>query len=338
MRPLTAISANYLERLADPASRFHGDYLAHRSKQITRAELVARLPHVAMIGDSLSRDIYIASPVSTFWRAHTRRGKNWFFDVDPSPRAVNSVSKRLDKLTPFVAIQCGGLGAMIDSEGKRPNFSRKILGTRNFSGQVGQLLSARRFPDLILIWIGHNNVDWAWRCPADELQQPETRLRRQSERFRQDYTRQIRRLIDRAITEQHRVAITIYGLVDFESFFKAREIAETLRAKNPRLYPYLGSDLKYFISMRPAYRRNLIRLTRMVNDGLCAMATELQITHAHSANLQVRYSDALAKADLSRVEVIHSVDGWHPSVEGHNVFAAAAFNDLRPSLEFLQLA
>jgi lysophospholipase L1-like esterase len=52
-------------------------------------------------------------------------------------------------------------------------------------------------------------------------------------------------------------------------------------------------------------------------------------------NVQVRYSDALATADLSRAELLHPVDGWHASAEGHNVLAEAAFSDLQPSLEFL---
>ena len=51
--------------------------------------------------------------------------------------------------------------------------------------------------------------------------------------------------------------------------------------------------------------------------------------------MQLQYSDALATADLSRVELLHPIDGWHASVEGHNVLAEAAFRDLGPSLEFL---
>jgi len=49
----------------------------------------------------------------------------------------------------------------------------------------------------------------------------------------------------------------------------------------------------------------------------------------------LQYSDALATADLSRVELLHPIDGWHASVEGHNVLADAAFRDLGPSLDFL---
>jgi hypothetical protein len=49
----------------------------------------------------------------------------------------------------------------------------------------------------------------------------------------------------------------------------------------------------------------------------------------------LRYSHALATADLSRAELLHPIDGWHASVEGHNVLADAAFSDLGPTLEFL---
>lgn len=340
LRTVSAVSTSYLERVADPASAFHADYLDYKNGRIGRVELIARLPHIAMIGDSLSKDVYISSPLSTFWRARTRHGNNWFLDTDPPPAGVYSVFERLDRFTLLVATEYGGLGALVDSGQDRQWLSRKILRTRNFSGQVSQLLAHKRFPDLILIWIGHNNVDWAWRSPPAELKQPEKRLQRLSEQFRENYTREVRRLIGRACTESHRVAIVVFGLADFGSFFKARKTAETLREKDAKLYPYLGSDFKYFISMRPAYRSELLRLVRMVNDGLKAMVDQLnrEFESLHSSNVQLRYSGALAQVDLSRVEVIHAVDGWHPSVEGHNAFAEAAFRELTPSLEFLGIA
>jgi hypothetical protein len=73
----------------------------------------------------------------------------------------------------------------------------------------------------------------------------------------------------------------------------------------------------------------------MVNEELRAMVGALSRDLADNVNVQVRYSDALATADLSRAELLHPVDGWHASVEGHNVLAEAAFNDLGASLEFL---
>jgi lysophospholipase L1-like esterase len=335
MKPAPLISANFWQRIADPASRFYPDYLAYRSGEITRAELMTRLPHLAMIGDSVCMDVCISSVWSTFWRARTCRGKNWFLDVDSDAAGIRSVSRRLEEFTPFVATEYAGVGALVDHERDRQNFFRKILGTRNFSGQVTQVLSSPRFPDLILISIGHNNVDWAWRCPPGELERPQERLQQQSARFRQNYARQMRRLIRRARSERRRVAIVVYGLVNFESYFKAREIAEGLRASDSALYPYLETTYKYLRSFRPAYRHNLIRLATMMNEELRAMVAELNRELQPVPNVQVRYSDALATADLSRVELLHAVDGWHASIHGHNVLAEAAFRALVPSLQFL---
>jgi hypothetical protein len=76
----------------------------------------------------------------------------------------------------------------------------------------------------------------------------------------------------------------------------------------------------------------------MVNAELRLMVNELSRELADDGNVQVRYSDALATADLSRAELLHPVDGWHASVEGHNVLAEAAFSDLGPSLEFLGIS
>jgi hypothetical protein len=198
MKSAPFVSLNFLERIADPASRFHRVCLSYRNREITKNDLVAQLPHVAMLGDSVCMDIYISSPWSTFWRAHTRCGGNWFLDNGSMPPRIHSVSKRLEEITPLVAIEYAGMGAVVDHERGRQNVFRRILGTRNFSGQINQLLRAPRFPDLILISIGHNNVDWAWRCPPDELNAPERRLNCQCKEFRENYGRELRRVLRRA--------------------------------------------------------------------------------------------------------------------------------------------
>jgi lysophospholipase L1-like esterase len=338
MKFTQTVSPNFLERIAQPASPFHSDYLAYRNGEITKSELVARLLHVAMLGDSVCMNIYISSPWSTFWRAHTRRGRDWVLDTSSSRPAIRSVSKRLEEITPFVATEYAGIGALVDHERGRPNFSRRILGTHNLSGQINQLLRAQRFPDLILISIGHNNVDWVWRCPPDELNAPERRLNYQCKEFRENYGRELRRVLRRARTERHRVAVIVFGLINFELYFKGREAAERLRESDTSLYPHLETTYKYLLSFHPAYRRNLIRLASMVNEELRAMVEELNRELADTGNIQLRYSDALATADLNRAELLHPIDGWHASVKGHNVLAEAAFSDLAPSLEFLGIS
>src|SRR5439155_16176853 len=64
-KPVRVISANVLERIAEQESRFNLDYLAYPNRKITWAELVARLPHVAMIGDSVCTGMYVSSVLST---------------------------------------------------------------------------------------------------------------------------------------------------------------------------------------------------------------------------------------------------------------------------------
>jgi lysophospholipase L1-like esterase len=337
MKSAPFVSPNFLQRVAEPGSPFHGDYLAYRKGQLTRAELMARLPHIALLGDSVCMGIYISSLWSTAWRAHRSRGKNWFVHLEDAPR-VRSVSKGLDTITPFVAVECAGIGALVDHEHSRLNLFRRILGTRNFSGQVGELLRAHRFPDLILISIGHNNVDWAWRCPSHELDRPERRLQQLSKEFRQNYERELRRLLEGACIQQHRVAIVVYGLINFESYFKGREAAERLREADATLFPHLETTYKHFISFHPTYRSNLIRLASMVNEELREIVQTLNREFVlQTEHIQLRYSDALATADLGHAELLHPVDGWHASVEGHNVLADAAFSNLALSLEFLRI-
>src|SRR5438477_271674 len=116
MKSVPVMSSNFLECIADPASRFHAVYLSYRNGKVTKNEVVARLPHVAMLGDSVCMGIYISWPWSTFWRAHTSHGGNWFLDNGPVGPGIHSVSRRLEEITPFVAIEYAGIGAMVDQE------------------------------------------------------------------------------------------------------------------------------------------------------------------------------------------------------------------------------
>jgi phospholipase/lecithinase/hemolysin len=176
-------------------------------------------------------------------------------------------------------------------------------------------------------------LDWAAGISTSEREHPEKRFEQLAKAFRENYERQVRRLISRAEGENHKVSIVVYGLVNFEAFFKAREQTEALKAQNPKLYPYLEVDYQHFISMRPEYRKGMIKLALMMNEELRKMVSELNRTH--SSNMELRYSDALSNVDIGRAELIHAMDAWHPSVKGHNVLAKAAFSALPPSLQFL---
>jgi lysophospholipase L1-like esterase len=328
-------SPNYLERASEPSSKFYPDYLEYKQGRISRGELVRRLPHVAMLGESTSQNFYDSSTPSMFWRARTERRKNWFLDTDPAPQSIYSVYERLDEFTPLVATEYSSNGAKIAPGQTKPEFALRLARIRNLSGQVNQVLRNKRFPDLVMIWIGNNNGDWAKIVSSTERQHPEKRLQEIARGIGENYTQQLRILTNRAKTQNHKVAVVVFGVLNFETYFKARQKAEALHAINPKLYPYSEACSRLHPSLQPAYQKNTVRLTHMVNGEMRIMVSNLNKELADNPNVRVQYSDAFSNLDWSRLELLHPVDGTHLSPLGHKLAAQAAFSTLAPSLHFL---
>lgn len=333
----TVTSPNYLQRLSQPSSKFYPDYLEYKRGRISRAELVDRLPHVVMLGDSLSKNMYISSVPSLFWRARTERRRNWFLDTDPSPGSVYSVYERLNEVTPLVAAEYSSGGAKVMPGQTTPVFSRKLGRTRNLSGQVSRVLRHERFPDLVMICIGHNNANWVKGLSAEQRGHPEKRLHEIAKEFGDNYAEQLQLLVDRARTQNHKVAIVVFGLVDFKTFFESRQEAAALHVNNRKLYPYVDVDTRLYEAMKPIYQKNMARVARMMNDELRMRVGALNKKMAGS-NVRLQYSGAISNLDLSHLELLHEMDAWHPSRKGHNVLARAAYPALSPSLRFLGIA
>src|SRR4030043_450091 len=70
-------------------------------RSLTEAQLMDHLPHIAMVGDSLSRDFYVSSLVSCVWRSKMNHRHNWFLDTDASANSVYSLYERLAQETPM---------------------------------------------------------------------------------------------------------------------------------------------------------------------------------------------------------------------------------------------
>jgi len=333
----TFVRSNSFARIAVPASPHHSEYVDYQCGRLTKAELLDRLPHVALIGDSLSRNFYVSSLPSSVLRAKINYGRDWFLDTDFSTNSVDSVYEQLEEITPLVATEYSSVGGFVDSGVKQRHFPQ-FLWPLNFSDQVDLILRGKRFPDLLTIWIGHNNVNWVHSLDAAQRQDPDAGLGKIAANFRENYARQLKRLLDQARKKPSRTAIVVFGEVNFESYFKARETAETLKRTNPKLFPYLEIDYRYFESMKPAFRANMIKLALLENDELHKLVNKFSEQLKDSPQVTLRYSDALSTVDISRVDLIHRMDAWHPSPQGHSVLAAAAFDALKPSLEFLGIA
>ena len=333
---LATARSSTLSDIASPASPYHQAYLQSRQGRLTEAQLTDRLPHMAMIGDSLSRDFFVSSLFGMLCRSKMNHRRDWFLDTDPSADSVYSLYERLARETPLVACEYSSAGGEVDSGGG----NRGLLGPwRPFdlSQQTDLVLQEKRCPDLVLLWIGHNNLDW-----VDSV---DPRLRENADLdavwqkmaadFREDYERQLRRLVERARQEERRRAFIVFGLFNLKSFFEARDTAEQQRKENPRLYPSFEVVYERFESMKPEYRANMVRLALMMNEELRAMVDEFNRELGGDSQVRLEYSDALATLAIDDVTLIHPMDAWHPSPKGHSVLAEAAFSALRPSLEFL---
>jgi lysophospholipase L1-like esterase len=331
---LTTARSSTLSVISIPASPHHTDYQEHQQGRLTEAEQMDRLPHMAMIGDSLSRDFYVSSFGSSVWRSKMHHGHNWFLDTDPSANSVYSLYERLAQETPLVAWQYSSVGGRVDS-GRGLRSFLGIWYSLHLSQQTDLILRENRFPDLVLIWIGGNNLHWLRAVDPCRPEEIETGLQNMAANFRQDYTRQLGRLVERALDQKQRRAIIVFGLANLKNVFEARDAAEQLRKKNPQLYPYFDAVYQRYECMEPVYRGNMVKLALMYNEELRAMVGEFNRKLGGDSQVRLEYSDALTTLDFSDVESIHRMDAMHPSAKAHNVLAEAAFNALRPSLDFL---
>ena len=333
----TVVSRHYLDRVADPNSPFHATYLDYKQGRISKTDLVARLPHVSLIGDSLSKNFYITTVPSVFWRCRTKFRKNWFLDTDPPPNSIYSVYERIEELTPLVATDYARTGAFVTAQSGDEDFIHLLGHTPHFAGQVDQTLKAKRFPDLLLIWIGNNNLDWLVGASPSERAHPDKYLHERARRFGEDYARQLRRLISRAESEDHPAAIVAFGLVNSEAALRARQTAEALRAHNHNLFPYLEVDYRRCESMRPQYRQNIARFEILINRELKRAVDEVRDELRLYPKVRLEYSNAFSELDISNVALLNAHDAWHSSPEGHDLLAQTAFTAIAPSLRFLRI-
>jgi len=334
-KPPKVITRDYLDRVAQPSSLLYRDYVAYREGKIDRAALANRLPHVAMLGDSLTQHFYFSSLPSSFWRARTVWRNNWFIDTDPKPESVLSLYERLELVTPLVAEEHNGAGAEVVSERKQESLRLRLIRARNFPGQGREVLHQARFPDLIMIWIGHNNLDWVHGLSNEERKHPERKLAEIAGRFRRNYAETLRPLINRAKTEHHKVAIVVFGLANIDAYLKARHQVITVKASNPDLYPHFDSGERTFESLKPPYEQNMARLAVMLNREMQSLVAELNGELRGFPSVRLEYSDELSKVDFSRLELINRIDAWHFSIKGHTTVAEAAWKAIGPSLRFL---
>lgn len=264
---------------------------------------------IACIGDSLSTGFSIRSPLGSVWAARFRRNQGWFNGTEPGLR---SLIRHLETHVPVNAQSLATVSAHALPVA-RPLISHRLFGTRHLPQQIEAVLSQTIPPDVVLLWIGHNDLDFI-------------------EQGWLDFESLASRIADAVLSQADRLRraknfsdrprwVVVFGLVGFARFFEARDEAARLRAHRPELYPYFETGHAVFPSMQPAHRAGMIKTALRVNERLRDRLSE---TPPGDRPVRLVYSDALFATDLSRAITLAPSDGWHPSVHGHNLLAESA--------------
>ena len=281
----------------------------------------ARRLELAVIGDSLTTGFCMSAIPAMVWAAHARARCNWFAD---RTGRIQSVLERVGQEGPVLGHQFSTVSARVDESRKR--LSERLLGTRHFSEQVANIAKLSRFPDIVLVWIGHNDLDWVRHQPAPDVTRSAV-LRQIVDRFIVRYQEQLTRLLSAATLSGHPAAIVVYALVNFRRFFVARGRAEQIREQSSHRYGRVVDGYTKFASMRPEYRDGIIELSDLINEAL-RRTVDATSAEACRLNVTLRYSTALYDTDISSEAALSDTDGWHPSTYGHGLLAASAYQSI----------
>lgn len=289
-----------------------------------------RVRSAVLIGDSLSTGFRVGSwpgMLTRMWRA---RRRNWFISTGARNTEVLSLMSQLGRRNPTTAALLASVAAKVHQSRKR-KLTERLTNTWHFSDQVDEVLASNSFPDLALLWIGHNSMDWRSRIKIPS----EDRLKKLADEFATQYEAQLTRLTFGATAKKKRCAIVVFGLINFGSFFEARQAAENARAKDPSLYPFLERNYRIFPSLLPQHRMGMVRLAKMCNRRLRLLCTRAS-DELRESEAELFYCNAFEEVDVSRREFLDARDAWHPSPAGHHALAAAAQEGLAEPLAYLK--
>ena len=235
---------------------------------------------------------------------------------------IDSLFEQLTKKVPVILHHLAYVSADVRAP-RRRSPADWIAGTFHMSHQVDRVLKLNQFPEILLLWIGHNNLDWASVFETSDA--GISNLPMLADSITSCYAEQLKRLIRIAAQQSHSVRVIVFVLVNFEGFFRARGQAEAIKRREPSKYPYLEADYRYFKSMHPEFRDGMIRLADDINSRLSNLVAKLQEQVGQVQNVHVVFSTALHDARIDKAEMLSDVDAWHPSILGHRVLAEGAF-------------
>src|SRR3989344_2177965 len=270
---------------------------------------------IAAIGDSITAGFHIASDLNMFLRMWFGRKQSWFSEI----------TRRLEDKIPVISHNFSTAGSELTYNFFSP-FLGRLYNITSMIGQVDEVLRLPLFPEIVLIWTGHNELNWTIRKEKD--------FSKITAQFRQEFQKQLERLCGRALEQNRKAAIIVFEFISIRVLFHIRELAAKAREENPKLFPYFEKGYQMFESIKPEFKEQTIRLADMMNAEV-EEAVRFCAQKYQSGKLQIVYSDSLSKMSTDSLEDITDVDGWHPSAKGQRQLAEAAWPVVQKQLDFL---
>src|SRR3990167_9789913 len=121
---------------------------------------------IAAIGDSVTAGFHVSSELGMLLYMWQREKISWFYHT----------VERIAKYIPVVSHNYSTAGGRLRARSFNPVID-SIFNIQNMHDQVNSLLRQRVFPDLIFVWMGHNELHWVRR--KENFQEITKRYRRE---------------------------------------------------------------------------------------------------------------------------------------------------------------
>lgn len=272
---------------------------------------------IVAIGDSITAGFHADSNISMLWQMWFGKKKSWFSEV----------VKRIGKEMPVYAFNFSTASSELVDHAFS-GFWEKLFNVKTMADQVDELLSLPKLPDLVLIWIGHNDLDW--------VRKNEKNFDSATARFKENFQNQLERLCGQISQKDHRAVVVVFGFINIRIFFDLREKAGIAKQNNPKLFPYFEKGYQIFKSIQPEYGEQTIQLSDLTNQAIVDATTFLQ-NKFQSNKFKIIYSTDLSNVTTDSIQSLHAVDGWHPSLYGQKQLAEACWPIIWDCLSFFKI-
>ncbi len=312
-------------------------YAADKAGIINPTEAIHRLSEesevkkIVVFGDSLAKSYWHNSNIfDSLQRMSKAIGKDWA--VDQEEDAIDSLFERIKRQNPRHPLHIKNyatVGAKLGKDKSPLAQLKATAGVKSLDEQIRDFQSDGGKANLILLLIGHNDLDWDEGLSAEEKESlsESERLLRHKKNFLTTYKLRLQEIQSLFSDGEEPLDIVVLGLIDFESFLIAHEEAEKAHQNDPKSFPHLPSTHSVMGVIKKDRRQTALKMGRMLNEGLEALVQELN--ELSTLGKTFHFSAALSQnRGLSTMQILHPKDGLHLSDEGHDLVAESVYRSL----------